>query len=80
MGADYTVYGGHGYTQNGDPIRRLHPHIDTTFQCPVFGNAKNEFNIGEDDAGNGWGGFLNFLRRDTIFIANNSNIAVNIMY
>ncbi len=79
QGTDYTVYNCCASNQNGDIIR-LRPHIDTTFLCPVFGNTNNQFNIGEDDAGNGWSGFGNFLRRDTIFISNGSNIALNITY
>ena len=78
-GFNYSVYSGAASNQDGEIIR-LRPGIDTTFQLPVFGNIQNQFSIGEDDASNGWAGFNYYLRRDTIFILNGSNIKLNISY
>jgi hypothetical protein len=78
-GINYTVFNGSTGNQNGHIIR-LRSHIDSTFQCPVFGNANNLLSVGEDDVANGWSGFNNFLHVETRYIPDNTNFILYIAF
>jgi hypothetical protein len=72
------------FNLNGSAYKRagnwfqLYPHIDTTFQLPVFGNTDNEFRVYTcyDDDCFLWVELLTQVQ----FITNGNNLAMNIFY
>lgn len=80
QGTNQTVVAGEGGIPN-EPnswFVGLRPHIDTTFQYAVCANTVNTFTIGDYAFDSGW--YSDYFSRDTIFIANSSNMILNFTY